>query len=63
METGKDCSAIRGVSDVSCIRGECVVHKCMTRYEIGGRHSECTYSEDKDPEILAAQYGLEHEPL
>ncbi|KAJ7911588.1 hypothetical protein B0H13DRAFT_570305 [Mycena leptocephala] len=63
METGKDCSAIRGVSDVSCIRGECVVHKCMAGYEIGGHHSECTYSEDKDPKILAAQYGLEHEPL
>ncbi|KAJ7117893.1 hypothetical protein C8R43DRAFT_1099254 [Mycena crocata] len=60
---GKDCSAIRGVSDVSCIGGECVVHKCMTGYNIVGQHSECVYAEDEDPEILAAQYGLDHVPL
>ncbi|KAJ6491581.1 hypothetical protein DFH09DRAFT_369792 [Mycena vulgaris] len=60
--TGKDCTAIRGVSDVSCISGQCVVHKCMPGYEIGGHHSECLY-EDDGPEVLAAQYGLEHGQL
>jgi len=60
---GMDCTAIRGVSDVSCIQGECVVHKCMPGYELGGHHSECMFAEDNDSEILAAQYGLEHSPF
>ncbi|KAJ7471934.1 hypothetical protein FB451DRAFT_311378 [Mycena latifolia] len=60
---GRDCTAIRGVSDVSCIGGECAVHKCRPGYEIGAHHSKCVHSEDDDPEILAAQYGLEHSPL
>ncbi|KAJ6558141.1 hypothetical protein B0H19DRAFT_946312 [Mycena capillaripes] len=60
---GEDCTAIRGISDVSCIKGKCVVHKCRPGYDIGLRNSECIYLEDKDPKILAAQYGLEHTPL
>ncbi|KAF7328887.1 hypothetical protein MVEN_02518400 [Mycena venus] len=59
---GKDCTAIPGVSDVSCIKGNCVIHKCMAGFDLSG-HSECIYSEDKDPHILAAQYGLEHSQL
>lgn len=60
---GIDCTVIGGVSDVSCIQGECVVHKCMPGYEIGDHHSECIFAEDKNSEILAAQYGLEHSPF
>ncbi|KAJ7675475.1 hypothetical protein B0H17DRAFT_1161575 [Mycena rosella] len=60
---GNDCTAIHGVSDVSCIRGQCVVHKCMSGYDIGARRSECIYTEGSDPEVLAAQYGLEHSPF
>ncbi|KAJ7280205.1 hypothetical protein C8J57DRAFT_120913 [Mycena rebaudengoi] len=63
VPVGEDCSALRGVSDVSCIKGQCVVHKCMPGYDVDGHHSECVYSEDKDPQILAAQYGLEHSQL
>ncbi|KAJ7021464.1 hypothetical protein C8F04DRAFT_1314359, partial [Mycena alexandri] len=58
--SGRDCSAIPGVSDVSCIKGQCVVHKCMTGYDTDDKHSQCVYSEDKGTELLAAQYGLEH---
>lgn len=60
---GADCTVIPGIADVSCIRGQCVVHKCMPGYDIDANNSECMYSEDKDPAVLAAQYGLEHTPL
>ncbi|KAJ6632538.1 hypothetical protein B0H10DRAFT_2159670 [Mycena sp. CBHHK59/15] len=60
---GEDCTSLLGVSDVSCIKGQCIVHKCMPGYDINDGHSECIYSEDKDPKFLAAQYGLEHGPL
>ncbi|KAJ7152995.1 hypothetical protein C8R46DRAFT_912829 [Mycena filopes] len=61
--SGADCTAIAGVSDVSCIKGECVVHKCMFGYDLDDKHSQCIYSEDKDPQLLAAQFGLEHSQL
>ncbi|RDB21986.1 Protein priA [Hypsizygus marmoreus] len=60
---GEDCTAIPGVSDVSCIRGGCVVHRCRPGYDINSTGSSCVYVEEKDPVILAAQYGLEHIPL
>ncbi|KXN91310.1 Protein priA [Leucoagaricus sp. SymC.cos] len=62
-QEGQDCTALPGVSDVSCMGGRCVVHKCTASYEIAPGKEECLYNEDKDPEILAAQYGLEHIPL
>ena len=29
---GEDCSALPGVADVSCLGGECVVHRCLPGY-------------------------------
>lgn len=60
---GEDCTSLPGVSDVSCIRGGCVVHRCMPGYEVSASGASCVYNEDKDPVLLAAQYGLEHTPL
>ncbi|KAF5375869.1 hypothetical protein D9615_008246 [Tricholomella constricta] len=60
---GVDCTAIPGVSDVSCVQGGCLVHRCMPGYEINATRDSCDYIEDKDPSILPARYGLEHVPL
>lgn len=60
---GQDCTNILGVSDVSCVNGRCAVHRCMPGYVIDVTGSTCIYSEEKDPIILAAEYGLEHVPL
>lgn len=60
---GVDCTALAGVSDVSCVRGKCVIHKCSAGYDLDPKKDECVYDEDSDPVILAAQYGLEHLPL
>ncbi|TFK38453.1 hypothetical protein BDQ12DRAFT_605982 [Crucibulum laeve] len=60
---GEDCTAIPGVADVSCVRGRCAVHRCMPGYDMNASGTSCIYSEDKDPAVLAAQYGLEHTPL
>ena len=57
---GEDCTIIPGVSDVSCVKGRCVVHRCMPGYNIDPTGSSCLYLEDKDPILLAAQYGLDH---
>lgn len=34
LKPGVDCTADRGVSDVECRRGHCVVHKCKKGYEL-----------------------------
>jgi len=57
---GQDCTAIPGVSDVSCIKGKCSVHRCMPGYDLDGGTGLCIYSEDKDPVLLASQFGLEY---
>ncbi len=56
-QEGEDCTAIAGVSDVSCVRGKCVVHKCEDGYEV--ENGECVYNEDRDPVLLAEQFGLD----
>lgn len=56
---GQDCTALPGVSDVSCVRGRCVVHRCMPGYNVHPDKAECVYNEDEDPKVLAAQYGLD----
>ncbi|KAF9445196.1 hypothetical protein P691DRAFT_735384 [Macrolepiota fuliginosa MF-IS2] len=56
---GQDCTALPGVSDVSCVQGQCVVHKCMPGYDVHASGAECVYNEDEDPLVLAAQYGVE----
>lgn len=61
---GRDCTSIVGVSDVSCVMGRCVVHRCVHGYDVDVTGTSCIYySEDEKPNILASQYGLEHVPL
>ncbi|KAF8147746.1 hypothetical protein K438DRAFT_1625980 [Mycena galopus ATCC 62051] len=64
---GKDCTAIPGVSDVSCVKGQCVIRKCISGYNLVGTSSECVYSMDhsvdQDPILLASQYGTEENEL
>ncbi|KAF8151730.1 hypothetical protein B0H34DRAFT_678288 [Crassisporium funariophilum] len=60
---GVDCTAITGVSDVSCGQGQCIVHRCMPGYDVNFSGNSCVYSEQSDPVILASQFGLEHVPL
>ncbi|KAF9005083.1 hypothetical protein BDQ17DRAFT_1353759 [Cyathus striatus] len=60
---GVDCTAIPGVADVSCVRGACVVNRCMPGYDLNSSKSSCIYSEEKDPILLAAQYSIDHIPI
>ncbi|KAF9483665.1 hypothetical protein BDN70DRAFT_958174 [Pholiota conissans] len=50
---GIDCTAIHGVSDVSCLRGQCVVHRCMSGYTPNNLRDSCVRSDD-DSEIVLA---------
>jgi len=72
---GRDCTAIRGVADVSCLAGECVVRRCLKGYTSSPDGTRC-YPERSTtskpvvtgPEIdlklvPASVYGLEHVPL
>jgi len=38
---GIDCTAIHGVSDVSCVSGKCLVERCMPGYSIGIDGDSC----------------------
>ncbi|KIM44098.1 hypothetical protein M413DRAFT_68475, partial [Hebeloma cylindrosporum] len=38
---GVDCTAIQGSSDVSCFRGQCVVHQCEPGYEPNALEDAC----------------------
>ncbi|EDR03516.1 uncharacterized protein LACBIDRAFT_307294 [Laccaria bicolor S238N-H82] len=60
---GEDCAAIAGVSDVSCVNGQCSIHRCMPGYKLDALSKSCVYSEDEDPALLAAQYGLDYVSL
>ena len=68
---GQDCTTLPGVADVSCLAGECVVHRCLRGYvpahdgtHCVSKHSKIshTYVAEDDGE-LAGVYGLEHVPL
>lgn len=41
----------------------CNVHRCMPGYEVSSIGDSCVCVEEKDPYVLASQYGLEHTPL
>ncbi|KAF8476343.1 hypothetical protein DFH94DRAFT_109195 [Russula ochroleuca] len=68
---GKDCSILPGVADVSCMAGECVVHRCLPGYKPAPsgcvrKHyhhaiSQTEYADEED--VPARVYGLEHVPL
>jgi hypothetical protein len=51
------------VSDVSCIGGQCRVHRCNPGYVVHPNSDSCVYTQPKEPILLAAQFGLEHVPL
>jgi hypothetical protein len=67
---GRDCSALPGVADVSCLGGECIVHRCLPGYVLAFDGTSCirkhhiSHSQFVDPEDVPARvYGLEHVPL
>jgi hypothetical protein len=72
---GQDCTAIPGVADVSCLSGECVVHRCMSGYALSRDGFSCISTqahisrphvsapEDDEEYMQALRYGLEHRPL
>lgn len=63
---GIDCTAIQGVSDVSCVSGRCIVDRCLSGYTLTDDKSFCVRDADLealDTTILASSYGLEHVPL
>ena len=72
---GQDCTALPGVADVSCLSGECVVHRCMPGYSLSRDGSHCISAqahisrphisapEDDEEYMQALRYGLEHRPL
>ncbi|KAF8197065.1 hypothetical protein BJ912DRAFT_954681 [Pholiota molesta] len=52
---GVDCTAIQGVSDVSCMYGQCVVHRCMSGYSPNSLRDSCVGS-DGGSEIVLGNY-------
>jgi len=60
---GVDCTSLPGISDVSCIAGSCVVHRCMPGYEVSYDNSMCVDVEAFKNFVPASSYGLEHIPL
>ncbi|KAI0247441.1 hypothetical protein BJV78DRAFT_1245779 [Lactifluus subvellereus] len=68
---GQDCTSLPGVADVSCLAGECVVHRCMRGYVPARDGTHCVSKHSKvshgyvaeDEAELARVYGLEHVPL
>ncbi|KAJ7369030.1 hypothetical protein DFH08DRAFT_38045 [Mycena albidolilacea] len=42
---GQDCTALLGVADVSCIKGQCAVRKCMLGYKLYEDRRHCVESE------------------
>ncbi|KAJ3513398.1 hypothetical protein NLJ89_g2962 [Agrocybe chaxingu] len=55
---GIDCTAIRSVSDVSCIRGQCVTHRCMEGF-VPSPSGESCISEEKAKKLDYLQSQLE----
>ena len=72
---GKDCTALPGVADVSCLSGECVVRRCLSGYALSREGTSCistqvhisqphvTVPKDDEEYLQAMRYGLEHRPL
>jgi hypothetical protein len=42
---GQDCTALDGVADVSCLSGECVVHRCMPGYALSRDGTHCIHAQ------------------
>jgi hypothetical protein len=68
---GQDCTTLPGVADVSCLAGECVVHRCLRGYVRAHDGTHCVSKDSRishsyvaeDEGELARVYGLEHVPL
>jgi len=67
---GKDCTTLPGVADVSCLGGECVVHRCLPGYVPASDGMSCIRKHElSQPQFVHAKdvpvrvYGLEHVPL
>ena len=43
---GQDCTALPGVADVSCLSGECAVHRCMPGYALSHDGTHCIPAQD-----------------
>ncbi|KAJ7271180.1 hypothetical protein C8J57DRAFT_1508131 [Mycena rebaudengoi] len=60
---GQDCTALRGVSNVACVKGACAVRRCMPGYDLareghGLLGATCVPSAERENKILAVQqYG------
>ena len=69
---GQDCTSLPGVADVSCLSGECVVHRCMSGYShsrdgtscistrVHGSQPHVPVPEDDEEYMQALRYALEH---
>ncbi|KAH9975008.1 hypothetical protein BGW80DRAFT_1225313 [Lactifluus volemus] len=68
---GQDCTSLPGVTDVACIAGECVVHRCLPGYAPAHDRTHCVsrhgkisqHYEDEAESVPARVYGLKHIPL
>ncbi|KAI0314757.1 hypothetical protein OF83DRAFT_1063257, partial [Amylostereum chailletii] len=64
---GMDCTTLPGVADVSCLSGQCVVHRCLSGYSRAKDASHCVHAGssfiDAEGDVPAVMYGLEHKPL
>ena len=69
---GQDCTSLPGVADVSCLSGECVVHRCMPGFSLSRDGTGCISTrvhgyqpnvpvpEDDEEYMQALRYALEH---
>lgn len=57
-EEGVDCTAINGISDVSCVEGRCRVRRCMSGYSVNNAGDNCI--EDHEYPLLISQSDGQH---
>jgi hypothetical protein len=72
---GRDCTAIPGVADVTCLSGECIVRRCLKGFTSSPDGTSCDpeHPTTSQPDITGGEieleivpasiYGLEHIPL
>ena len=67
---GEDCSTLPGVADVSCLGGECLVHRCLPGFALSFDGTSCVrkhhisqYQHADSGDVAASAFGLEHVPL
>jgi hypothetical protein len=70
----QDCPALSGVADGSCLSGERVVHRCMSRYALSSDGLCCisiqmqisqpnVFAPEEEEYMQSLRYGLEYLPL